>query len=254
MKKTILIITLLISSLAASAQSTSQSYIEKFKDNAIRIMHQSGIPASIVLAVAMHESASGSSKLAKEFNNQFGIKGFDAHVIYKHKKKTYTHYKKYDSVMDSFQDFARIMTERKQFSHLTQEHTHYDYTGWANGLKAAGYATNPNYPQLLITIIKKYNLDQYDSPETAVQKEKREDKVLIQIEDNAITALKDSVAAMSNRVNSTGSSANKTYTVAQGDTLYSISRRFGLTVDDLKTLNNLPDNSLKIGQKLIVIK
>ena len=162
MKKTILIITLLISSLAASAQSTSQSYIEKFKDNAIRIMHQSGIPASIVLAVAMHESASGSSKLAKEFNNQFGIKGFDAHVIYKHKKKTYTHYKKYDSVMDSFQDFARIMTERKQFSHLTQEHTHYDYTGWAKGIQHSGYAASHKWASQVLGLIRKYKLNLFD--------------------------------------------------------------------------------------------
>jgi LysM repeat protein len=128
--------------------------------------------------------------------------------------------------------------------------------GWANGLKAAGYATNPNYPQLLITIIKKYNLDQYDRPETTVQKEQREDKVLTQIEDSAITALKDSVAALGNPPNKVNNAvvAGKIYVVLQGDTLYSISRRFGLTVDDIKTLNNLPDNHIKIGQKLIVTK
>src|SRR3569833_132796 len=119
MKKTILVIILITSALAVSAQNTSTSYIEKFKDNAIRIMHQSGIPASIVLAVAMHESGCGNSTLAQQFNNQFGVKGYDANVLYRHKKKVSTHYKKYASVMDSFQDFARIMTERKQFSHLT---------------------------------------------------------------------------------------------------------------------------------------
>jgi LysM repeat protein len=109
---------------------------------------------------------------------------------------------------------------------------------------------------LLINIIQKYNLDQYDRPETADQKEKREDKVLNQIEDGAITALKDSVAALGNQPNKADNAvaAGKIYVVLQGDTLYSISRRFGLTVDDLKNLNNLPDNNIKIGQKLIVTK
>ena len=88
MKKTILALTLLIFSLTASAQTTSTSYIEKFKDNAIRIMHESGIPASIVLAVAMHESGSGTSLLAQQFNNQFGVKGSGMNVLYTQKRKS----------------------------------------------------------------------------------------------------------------------------------------------------------------------
>jgi len=86
MKKTTLIAAFLIASLAASAQNSSKSYIEKFKESAISIMHQSGIPASIVLAVAMHESANGNSLLAQKFNNQFGIKGSGTNVYYKNKK------------------------------------------------------------------------------------------------------------------------------------------------------------------------
>src|SRR6202012_5371137 len=132
MKKLVLIVALLESALAASAQrNTSQSYIEKFKDNAVRIMHESGVPASIILAVAMHESANGNSHIAKTLNNQFGVKGYSAHVYYENNKKIKTSYKKYNSVMDSFQDFARIMTEREQFSHLAETLTHYDYTAWA---------------------------------------------------------------------------------------------------------------------------
>ncbi|MGZ3822620.1 MAG: glucosaminidase domain-containing protein, partial [Mucilaginibacter sp.] len=102
MKKLILIVILLVSSLAVSAQNTSQSYIEKFKDNAVRIMHETGVPASIILAVAMHESANGNSNIAQKLNNQFGVKGGGTSVYYKHNKKVKTSYKKYDSVMDSF--------------------------------------------------------------------------------------------------------------------------------------------------------
>src|ERR1700744_6637000 len=99
MKKLVLIVTLLVTSLAASAQrNTSQSYIEKFKDNAIRIMHETGVPASIILAVAMHESANGNSNIAKKLNNQFGVKGYNK-TVYKtpKNKKVSTFYKHYDS-------------------------------------------------------------------------------------------------------------------------------------------------------------
>lgn len=162
MKKTILVLFLLASAFAASAQNTSTSYIEKFKDDAIRIMHQSGVPASIVLAVAMHESGCGNSTLAQQFNNQFGIKGYDSHVIIKHKKEVTTHYKKYASVMDSFEDFARIMTERKQFSHLAQNLTHYDYLGWAKGIQKSGYAASHRWAKDVLILIKKYKLNLYD--------------------------------------------------------------------------------------------
>lgn len=162
MKKLILITILLVSALAVSAQNTSQSYIEKFKDNAVRIMHESGVPASIILAVAMHESANGNSNIAKKLNNQFGVKGYDAHVYYNNNKKVKTYYRKYDSVMDSFQDFARIMTERKQFSHLTETLSHYDYTGWAKGIQRSGYCSSHKWAAQVLTIIKKYNLNAFD--------------------------------------------------------------------------------------------
>src|ERR1700744_1055129 len=99
MKKIVLIVTLLVTALAASAQkNTSQSYIEKFKDDAIRIMHESGVPASIILAVAMHESANGNSNIAQNLNNQFGVKGYNKTVYKTQKnKKVSTFYKHYDS-------------------------------------------------------------------------------------------------------------------------------------------------------------
>jgi len=162
MKKLILIIILFISSLAVSAQNTSQSYIERFKDNAVRIMHESGVPASIILAVAMHESANGNSNIAKKLNNQFGVKGYDAHVYYNNNKKVKTYYRRYDSVMDSFQDFARIMTERKQFSHLSETLSHYDYTGWAKGIQRSGYCSSHKWSAQVLAIIRKYNLNAYD--------------------------------------------------------------------------------------------
>lgn len=162
MKKLILIAALLTSSLAVSAQNTSQSYIEKFKDNAIRIMHQTGVPASIILAVAMHESANGNSLIAQKLNNQFGVKGDGTTVIYKHNKKIHTSYKRYDSIMDSFQDFARLMTEHKKFSHLAEELSHYDYLGWAKGIQRSGYCSSHKWASQVLNIIQKYGLNAYD--------------------------------------------------------------------------------------------
>ena len=167
MKKLFTVTLLLVSALiasttAASAQSASQSYIEKFKDNAIRIMHETGVPASIILGVAMHESASGKSNIAQNLNNQFGVKGGGSVVYYKHNKKVRTAYKRYDSVLDSFQDFARIMTERKQFSHLAQQLTQYDYAGWAKGIQRSGYCSSHTWASQVMGIIKKYNLNDLD--------------------------------------------------------------------------------------------
>jgi flagellum-specific peptidoglycan hydrolase FlgJ len=161
MKKTLLIVSLLIFSLGASAQTASTSYIEKFKDDAIRIMHQSGIPASIVLAVAMHESGCGNSLLAKQFNNQFGVKGLDKHVLVTQTKKKLTSYKKYDSVMDSFEDFSRIITGRKQLSYL-QNLTHCDYVGWAKGIQKSGYAASHKWSKQVLGLITKYHLNLFD--------------------------------------------------------------------------------------------
>jgi flagellum-specific peptidoglycan hydrolase FlgJ len=161
MKKTLLILTLLIGSLAASAQNTSTSYIEKFKDDAVRIMHESGIPASIVLAVAMHESGCGNSTLAKQFNNQFGVKGLDKHLLVLHDRKKLTSYKKYGSVGDSFEDFSRIITGRKQLSYL-QNLTHYDYVGWAKGIQKSGYAASHKWAKQVLGLITKYHLNLFD--------------------------------------------------------------------------------------------
>jgi flagellum-specific peptidoglycan hydrolase FlgJ len=167
MKKTVLLTILLLVTitLAVSAQdkNTSQSYIEKFKDNAIAIMHQSGIPASIVLGIAMHESGNGNSAIAKNLNNQFGMKGGTTSVYYKNKKKVKSAYKAYDSVLDSFQDFARIMTEKKKFAHLPLQLSSSDYLGWVKGIEHAGYASSKKWGKQVLALIQKYDLHSYDA-------------------------------------------------------------------------------------------
>jgi len=226
---------------------TSLQYIDRFKAIAIQEMNLYGIPASITLAQGLYESGSGNSELARVANNHFGIKcnsGWTGKSYYKDDDDHNECFRVYDNPEDSYRDHSNFL-KRKNYAHLFELDKN-DYQGWAYGLKAAGYATNPKYPQIIIGIIQKYNMDQYDRPEGEVQKIKREDRVLNQIDQNIGTATKDSLIS--------STPATNLYTVQQGDTLYNISKRFGLTVDDLKTLNNMADNNIKIGQKLIVVK
>jgi hypothetical protein len=226
---------------------TSLTYIDKFKTIAIQEMNLYGIPASITIAQGLFESGSGNGELARVANNHFGIKctsDWKGKGYYKDDDSHNDCFRVYDKPEDSFRDHSEFL-KRPRYAKLFQLDKN-DYVGWANGLKAAGYATNPNYPQLLINIIQKYNLDQYDRPETDDQKEKRENRVLTQINDNVITTRQDSL--------SSSTMTNKSYTVVTGDTLYSIAKRFGLTVEDLKALNSLSDNNIKIGQHLVVSK
>jgi hypothetical protein len=226
---------------------TSLTYIDRFKAIAIQEMNLYGIPASITIAQGLFESGSGNGELARVANNHFGIKctsDWKGKGYYKDDDNHNDCFRVYDRPEDSFRDHSEFL-KRPRYVKLFQLDKN-DYVGWANGLKAAGYATNPNYPQLLINVIQKYNLDQYDRPESESQKENRENRVLTQIQDNVIVARQDSDIQQN--------TTNKMYTVVTGDTLYSISRRFGLTVDDLKALNNIADNNIRIGQRLVVAK
>lgn len=233
--------------IASYPAYTVQQYIDRYKGIAMQEMNLYGIPASITLAQGLFESGNGNGELARVANNHFGIKctsDWKGKSYFKDDDQVNDCFRVYDRPEDSFRDHS-VFLQRKRYAHLFELDKN-DYVGWANGLKDAGYATNPKYPQLLINVIQKYNLDQYDRPEGEVQKIKREDRVFTKINQNIAKAVKDSL------VQSTP--VDKTYTVKQGDTLFSISRRFGLTVDELKSLNNMADNNIKIGQKLVVAK
>jgi len=233
--------------IAAYVPFTSLTYIERFKAIAIKEMNLYGIPASITLAQGLFESGSGNSDLAKVANNHFGIKctsDWTGKSYYKDDDQPNDCFRVYNNPEDSYRDHSEFL-KRKRYAALFELDKN-DYVGWANGLKAAGYATNPQYPQLLIGVIQKYNLDQFDRPEGEVAKIKREDRVLTEINQNIAKAVKDSLVQTT--------PVDKLYMVKQGDTLYNISKRFGLTVDELKALNNMADNNIKLGQRLVIAK
>jgi len=141
-----------------------QDYIETYKDQAIREMHASGVPASITLAQGMLESDYGNSPLAKYARNHFGIKchkGWEGPSFIQDDDERNECFRKYYSAYDSYRDHSEFLRTRDRYASLF-ELKQTDYKGWAKGLKKAGYATNPKYADLLIRIIEENGLHQYD--------------------------------------------------------------------------------------------
>lgn len=140
-------------------------YINKFKDIAIQEMERSGIPASITLAQGIHESAYGNSQLAKSANNHFGIKctkDWEGKKKYKWDDEARKScFRVYVSADDSYVDHTDFLLNRKHYAFLF-DYERSDYKRWAKGLRKAGYATDPKYPEKLIKTIEKYKLAAYD--------------------------------------------------------------------------------------------
>lgn len=154
------------SSLTLSAQQkiSVEEYIMTYKDVAMDKMKEYGIPASITLAQGILESGSGNSSLARKANNHFGIKchkGWSGKTYIMDDDEKNECFRKYKSPDDSFRDHSLFLTTRDRYSDLFKLKI-MDYQGWAKGLKKAGYATNPKYPQLLIKIIEENQLYKFD--------------------------------------------------------------------------------------------
>ena len=167
-KNSIIIGALLLATAAAFAQSTwnarYQNYINQYKDCAIEQMLKWKVPASITLAQGLLESGAGDSNLARKGNNHFGIKchGWTGKTIYQDDDKRNECFRSYSSPFESFEDHSRFLASGQRYRNLFNLKIT-DYKGWARGLKAAGYATNPKYADRLIDIIQLYRLYEYDT-------------------------------------------------------------------------------------------
>lgn len=209
----------------ASYAEIVAAYIASYSEIAQQEMLQYGIPASITLAQGILESGAGRGELTGKANNHFGIKchrGWTGGRVYHDDDEKGECFRKYKDPKYSFRDHSLFLTQRSRYQDLfTLKKT--DYKGWARGLKKAGYATDPKYPNKLISIIERYDLTRFDEEvlgTSGVSKNNEEGDTI------------------------------ETYTVIKGDTLYSISRRFNVTVDTLKEYNGLTDNTISVGQVL----
>ena len=146
--------------LGQNKSNSTQDYINTYTKIAIEQEKQYGIPACITLAQGILESGSGRSRLATEANNHFGIKchnDWKGKKIYKDDDKQNECFRVYDNAEQSYIDHSLFLVGKKRYAELFKLKIT-DYKGWAKGLKQAGYATNPKYPQLLIDIIELYDL------------------------------------------------------------------------------------------------
>ncbi|PKP51716.1 MAG: N-acetylmuramoyl-L-alanine amidase [Bacteroidetes bacterium HGW-Bacteroidetes-1] len=150
--------------LNAQKKFTSEEYIQQYKEVAMEKMREYKIPASITLAQGILESGSGNSLLATKANNHFGIKchkGWNGAVFHTDDDEKNECFRAYNKPDESFKDHSLFLTERPRYAPLFTLDI-MDYKAWAQGLSKAGYATNPRYPELLIRIIERYDLHQYD--------------------------------------------------------------------------------------------
>jgi Mannosyl-glycoprotein endo-beta-N-acetylglucosaminidase/LysM domain len=166
MRKLVIVTTLILSASFLKAQDISvEEYISTYRNVAVAEMKRSGIPASVTLAQGILETEHGNSDLVKKSNNHFGIKC----------KSTWTGesvrhtddapnecFRKYPNATESYKDHSDYLKTSPRYASLFELNPS-DYKGWAYGLKRAGYATNPRYPQIVISNIEKYNLQQYDT-------------------------------------------------------------------------------------------
>lgn len=211
--------------------SNVNAYIDSFKEVAKQNMQQYGIPASIILAQGILESGAGNGRLCKEANNHFGIKchkEWNGPSITHDDDAAQECFRKYQDPADSYRDHSLFLTSRSRYNKLF-ELDKGDFKGWARGLKAAGYATDPKYPAKLIGIIERYELDQYDNE--VLQRDKSKKDFIAQEDKSEYEPI-------------------VLYIIQQGDTLYSLSKKFNLSVEELKKINGLKDNTLAIGQKI----
>ena len=138
-------------------------YIDQYKDLAIEQMERYRIPASITLAQGLFESSAGQSRLATVGNNHFGIKchGWRGRSINADDDAPGECFRAYDNAKQSYEDHSRFLRNNSRYASLFQLRET-DYKGWARGLKACGYATNPRYADNIINIIELYHLNLYD--------------------------------------------------------------------------------------------
>lgn len=147
----------------AQSSFTLTDYIDAYKEIAMEEMQKTGIPASIKLGQGILESGFGNSDLAMVANNHFGIKchGWTGRTFYKDDDHVNECFRAYDDPRQSFRDHSEFLTGRPRYASLFELDI-LDYKGWARGLSKAGYATNPRYPQLLIGVIERNRLYEFD--------------------------------------------------------------------------------------------
>jgi len=264
MYRIILSILFSLASLTLAAQRISvEEYIDQFKEIAISEMKRTGVPASITLAQGILETENGNSELVKKSNNHFGIKCKNTWT-----GETVTHdddangecFRAYTNAAESYRDHSDFLKANKRYSALFNLDPA-DYAGWARGLKKAGYATNPRYPELLVKYIEEYSLQQYTLlalnrlPETDIAKTE-DNKTVAPVE----LAVEDPVAENDIAVAANDPdkviSINKTKCVfsKKGTSLLVIASKNKISLSKLMEFNDMEEEGLLGKDQLIYVE
>lgn len=235
-----------------SEQTISRTdYIDMWKDEAIHQMVKYDIPASITLAQGILESANGNSELARYANNHFGIKchGWSGETIHKDDDHKDDCFRKYLTPHESFEDHSQFLQKsRYQFLY---DYKITDYKSWAKGLKKAGYATNPKYPQLLIDLIEQHELYKYDK----MQAEFASKDPDITSEAVLTQPLNIEASSMVNiHMMEVSKNKIKFVTVKAGDTYYKIAKEFDLGLWQLYKYNDLTKEDVLLPGDIIYLQ
>lgn len=238
----IYILLILIQHIVAQKKMSPEEYIDAYKEDAIKEMYLHKVPACITLAQGMLESGNGNSALARNANNHFGIKchkewGGETYIM--DDDSANECFRKYNDVLDSYSDHSMFLFSRSRYAALFQLPIN-DYKGWCYGLKAAGYATDPKYPQRLIELIEKYNLQKLNIVEnTPLQNLPKEDNLKSDLSIREVYRF--------NHIR---------FVVAkENDSFYKIAHDFNLELDEILEYNDLSkSDKLSYGQKIYIQK
>ncbi len=257
-----LVVLLMLVTSVSAQQLTPQQYIEQYKDVAIREMKRMGVPASITLAQGLLETESGNSSLVKKSNNHFGIKcknNWTGPGVTHDDDAMGECFRSYKDAEESFRDHSNFLRGSDRYSGLfSLEPT--DYKGWAKGLKKAGYATNPKYPDILIKNIEQYNLQQYseaavdEMPKFEINKNEDDNRnsggkavseIGIKNELNSLGEPTGSVTAINN---------SKCMLAAKGTSLLAIATQNDIPLSKLLSYNDLTIDGLISRDQLIYLE
>jgi len=250
---------LISTTLISQKRITTPEYIENYKDIAIKKQKEYKIPASITLAQGILESGSGNSSLARKANNHFGIKchkGWTGKTYIMDDDTKNECFRKYKKAEDSYRDHSKFLTQRGRYSFLFEYKTT-DYKKWAYGLKKAGYATNPKYPQLLIKIIEKYNLNKYDRNQKRKSGKSKTDKTKT---DKSTSYATISIANFK-QVNDWSSgrkifknNGKKLIVIEKGDTFNGLAKEFEVYSWQFYSYNELKKNHMLMIGEIIYLE
>ncbi len=216
-------------------------YILRYKTIAKTDMTKFGIPASVTLAQGILESGAGTGPLSVQANNHFGIKctsDWTGASIRHDDDSLQECFRKYNEPFESYNDHSKFLANRPRYAMLFKLEKN-DYKGWANGLKNAGYATDVGYPSKLIGLIERYQLNQYDNE-------------VLGNDFNQVLKNVEESEPLIGKIETKVSSSPSTHTVEKGDTLYSLSKKYNISVDDIKQKNSITDTGISLGQTLII--